>query len=353
MASTIGLQMSNFWNALTGQSQETERTNATNKANVQSVESTNQANRDIAAETNQTNRDIAAENMKHQRDLFEYNKALQEEIFNREDTSHQRTAKDMINAGLNPLSMQGTNGAGEVIAQNPIHNEFQAQQSAPMQAAQYMKAQTMSSPLNAIIQTLSASSSIAGAIGNLSMLGVQRDKLQAESDRIRLENKVFAKRHGIYGDQVYNPHGWDENQAREFKHKVEAKKFDSDSNPERIATSILEALNGRYDKSIEEASDNVKEKVRESVPLIDEAIKTVENDSREKTIRERAAEKGYTYLKGQTTSTIFPHPYAKYNTYKIYDKKGKLIDQFDMDYQGNIINDKKTNSNPTNKSGKF
>lgn len=46
----------------------------------------------------------------------EYNRALQDEIFAREDTSYERTAQDMSNAGLNPLSMQGTNGSGSVVS---------------------------------------------------------------------------------------------------------------------------------------------------------------------------------------------------------------------------------------------
>ena len=108
-----------------------KKTNETNKENV---DNTNQTNLDIATNTNETNKAIADENLQYQKDLFEYNKALQEEVFNREDTAYQRTKLDMLAAGLNPLSMQGTNGAGEIIPQTAPQNNFQAQQSAPMQA---------------------------------------------------------------------------------------------------------------------------------------------------------------------------------------------------------------------------
>lgn len=77
--------------------------------------------------TNIINKDIADQNLQFQRENLEYQKALQEEIFNREDTSYQRTVNDMRQAGLNPLAMNGTNGAGEAIATEPLHNDFQMQ----------------------------------------------------------------------------------------------------------------------------------------------------------------------------------------------------------------------------------
>lgn len=65
--------------------------------------------------TNETNRDIANENLKFQRENLDYQKALQEKIFQREDSSYQRTVADMRAAGLSPLAMNGTNGAGEAL----------------------------------------------------------------------------------------------------------------------------------------------------------------------------------------------------------------------------------------------
>lgn len=75
--------------------------------------------------TNVVNKDIADQNLGFQRENLDYQKALQQEIFEREDTAYQRTANDIRMAGLNPLSMQGTNGAGEAIATEPLNNSQQ------------------------------------------------------------------------------------------------------------------------------------------------------------------------------------------------------------------------------------
>lgn len=347
--------LEDFWNHLTGQTQETQRTRETNEANVAAVQSANEANLQIARETNETNKGIAEQNLGFQRENLEYQKALQQEIFNREDTAYQRTKADMLAAGLNPLSMQGTNGAGEAIATTPLNNQFQAQQSAPMQAPTFQKAQTMMSPLQGILNMVQASTSIAGAVGNLSNLGVQRDLIRTQINKQNLENIVYAKQHGIKDNEILNPYGWDDNQVREYKHKVEAGKYDSDSNPERIATAILEGLNGRYNSLGSKALENVESTVREKVPMVDEAIKYVEDSKINQTSKQRAEEKGYVVGHGQTTSTVVPHPFKKYNTIKVYNIKGKLIDEYDVDYDGNIINSGTTenSSGSSNKSGKF
>lgn len=76
-------------------------------------------------DTNKTNLKIANQNLGFQRENLDYEKALQQQIFNREDTAYQRTVNDMRLAGLNPVSMQGTNSAGEAIQTEPLHNDFQ------------------------------------------------------------------------------------------------------------------------------------------------------------------------------------------------------------------------------------
>lgn len=77
--------------------------------------------------TNQVNYDIAMQNLQFEQENLDYQKALQQEIFNREDTAYQRTVEDMRQAGLNPLTMSGTNGAGEAIATQAPQNNFQMQ----------------------------------------------------------------------------------------------------------------------------------------------------------------------------------------------------------------------------------
>lgn len=74
---------------------------------------------------NKTNKEIADSNLDFQREQFEYEKALQEEMFQREDTANQRTVNDMRLAGLNPLNMTGTNGAGNVVGATAPQNNYQ------------------------------------------------------------------------------------------------------------------------------------------------------------------------------------------------------------------------------------
>lgn len=78
-------------------------------------------------QTNVANYTIAKNNLDFQRENLEYQKALQQKIFDREDSAYQRTANDMRQAGLSPLIMNGTNGAGEAIQTSPLHNDFQMQ----------------------------------------------------------------------------------------------------------------------------------------------------------------------------------------------------------------------------------
>lgn len=84
--------------------------------------------------TNVVNKEVADQNLGFQRENLDYQKALQREMFEREDTAYQRTANDMRMAGLNPLSMQGTNGAGEAIATEPLNNSQQYSDTSNFQA---------------------------------------------------------------------------------------------------------------------------------------------------------------------------------------------------------------------------
>ena len=100
---------------------------ATNEANIRMNRETNAANYKMVQETNALNRDIANQNLAFQQAQQDYEKALQQQIFEREDSSYQRTVNDMRSAGLNPLTMNGTNGSGEAIALTPMNNSFQSQ----------------------------------------------------------------------------------------------------------------------------------------------------------------------------------------------------------------------------------
>lgn len=86
--------------------------------------------------TNEVNQDIATKNLAFQRENFDYQKALQQKIFDREDSAYQRTVKDMRAAGMSPLMMNGTNGAGEALQTEPLHNEYQHQDKGLFEVGQ-------------------------------------------------------------------------------------------------------------------------------------------------------------------------------------------------------------------------
>lgn len=129
---------------------------------------TNATNKAIAEDTNATNKAIAEENLQYQRENLDYQKALQQQLFAREDTSYQRTLNDMRSSGMSPFMMQGTNGAGEAIATEPLNNSFQKQgyQVTP----------------NDVIGSLASLASMASALNGLQIQGQQVRKMSLEND---------------------------------------------------------------------------------------------------------------------------------------------------------------------------
>ena len=184
------------------------------------------------------------------RENLDWMKATQAQQWEREDTSYLRTRNDMLQAGLNPLSMQGTNGAGEVV-------------SLPqLEAPQYQAPQVGQSIMNAI-------SGIEETIeGKL-----RRDSIQTQIDAQRIKNAIDLKKIGAYiddkGNIVYDPNGNDlewkksayeagkayyeeANAQRDYKHKVEAGIYDSDTQTERAITAVTDWLtNGRAKATLE------------------------------------------------------------------------------------------------------
>lgn len=84
-----------------------------------------QSNETIAKRQNDSNEKIANQNLDFEREKLQYDMDLQQQIFQREDTAYQRTVNDMRKAGVSPLAMQGTNGAGEAVATTAPHNDMQ------------------------------------------------------------------------------------------------------------------------------------------------------------------------------------------------------------------------------------
>lgn len=103
--------------------------------NLKATDMANKSNESIVSDTNAMNLDIANQNLAFQRENLDYQKALQQQIFEREDTAYERTVEDMRNAGLSPLSMQSTNGAGQAIDTQALSNDMQYQGYTAQSAA--------------------------------------------------------------------------------------------------------------------------------------------------------------------------------------------------------------------------
>lgn len=178
---------------------------------------------------NATNKAIADQNFGLQKDWNEYQKALQKEIFEREDTAYQRTASDMLKAGLNPLSMQGTNGSGQIVSTAAPQNNFQAQMSNPMQQATFA--------LDSMSTLMSGIGSIVEQIEKIKTGQLQRDELQTQIDYQKLIN---------------------DNLSRELGHKKSINQYDTDMLPEKIFTHLLDwTQNGRLGKTLNFSLDDI------------------------------------------------------------------------------------------------
>lgn len=130
-------------------------------------------------DTNSTNMAIAQQNLQFQRENFDYQKALQQQIFQREDSSYQRTVNDMRQAGISPLAMNGTNGAGEAIATTALNNDYKD--------SSYMKQFP-----NHVESALNTYSQLVALKQNQAMADAQINKVNAETEGIKTENRFAS-----------------------------------------------------------------------------------------------------------------------------------------------------------------
>lgn len=122
-------------------------------------------------------RTIAENNLNFQKDNLAYQKELQQQVFDREDSSYQRTAEDMQKAGLNPLMMSGTDGAGSVInTQAPQQSETPAQ----------MKMQKSQLALQATTQVMNTLKDMSNTMQGIEQSSLARKQL-SESQLTELD----------------------------------------------------------------------------------------------------------------------------------------------------------------------
>lgn len=113
-------------------------------------------------------------NLQFQYDNLEYQKQLQQQIFDREDTSYQRTVKDMKNAGLSPLSMSSTNNSGQAISTQAPQNTYVADATS----------------FNAGMQTISQ---IGESINNAEKTKAEIDNINAQTKNTDIQNQYQAQ----------------------------------------------------------------------------------------------------------------------------------------------------------------
>lgn len=108
-------------------------------------------------------------NLDFQRENLDYQKAIQQQIFEREDSAYQRTVNDMRAAGLNPVSMQGTNGSGEAVSTESMDS----QKTSDVQA------------LSEIINVLNQ---VSNTRNNASLSQAQSNLIEAQAQNQRIKN---------------------------------------------------------------------------------------------------------------------------------------------------------------------
>ena len=161
------------------------------------------------AEEQAYQRAFAEEERDYQRNFAEgereYNRALQQTLFDREDTALERQASSLSKMGINPLSQQLNGlGAGSVVssaspASSAAGSGVAAGASVPSTSARGgsalhndFKMQDMG-----VLQALSPLASLANTMNQVATGQGQRDLLQTQIDKQKLDNFILAKENGI------------------------------------------------------------------------------------------------------------------------------------------------------------
>lgn len=127
------------------------------------------------------------QNLAFQRDNLEYQKALQQKIFEREDTAYQRAVADAQKVGLNPMSIASSGGAeaGAIVPTTPLHSDIDYSQFSGFNA------------LSALSTVLGFASQASQAINQFKTGNIQRDLLNSQNVRAKMDNAIFAYENGL------------------------------------------------------------------------------------------------------------------------------------------------------------
>lgn len=150
------------------------------------------SNEDIQQKNRESQERINQMNLDFQREKFDYDKALQQQLFEREDSAYQRTVQDMRAAGISPLAMQGTNGAGEAVA------------TVAPDAGQAYREEGLFNRSESLMNALGAINQTVDTLRNVSLLPSQISKANAETaatkQRTSQSEQLFPY---IYSQQSY------------------------------------------------------------------------------------------------------------------------------------------------------
>lgn len=177
-------------------------------------------------------------NLDFQRENLDYQKALQKQIFEREDSAYQRTVNDMRAAGLNPVSMQGTNGSGEAFQTDSQNVQ-------------------KTSDLQAVSEIMNVMNQISNTRNNASLSHAQSNLMNAQAENQRIKNlwesDILASTfEGLDLDNVGKRFS-NERQNIAWLNEIDQRNFNNnfgiiDNMPDILKLSLLQSGIGAFNK---------------------------------------------------------------------------------------------------------
>lgn len=193
--------------------------------------------KEIANATNQANKEIAQMNI-------DYQNAYNQQIWDREDTSYQRTVEDMQKAGLSPLSMGSTNGAGGTTSAPQSNQQVQG----------YMVHEAdMSTPLT---------SGINNAIANALQLKSMDLQVKMQEEELKQKQAQFDVSTANAIDQFDKTMKFNEEQREIDRNKLSNQYSDIKNLVGALKQDFFDVTGG---KSAKELYDSGKDKLQDTI----------------------------------------------------------------------------------------